>query len=87
MTLLKFEKFDFLTPSRPNLHQKLKCASIFMKTDTVTTLFTHSLCHISLKLKDFQFLVPNWALRCKKLTSSSNLICIISLFSLKSKNN
>ena len=35
MVLLEFKNISFLPPVRPNLVPKLKCASIFMKIDTV----------------------------------------------------
>ena len=35
MVLLQFKNISFLPPVRPNLVPKLKCASIFMKIDTV----------------------------------------------------
>ena len=37
MALLEFKNFDFLLPTRLNLLPKCKCASIFMRVDTVNS--------------------------------------------------
>ena len=42
MVLLEFKNINFLPPVRPNVVLKLKCASIFMKIDTVNNTVSNN---------------------------------------------